>query len=97
MIVWIIRQTNGFDSFILDDKVVQINEPFELLAPYGIRESTERIGTKKSEPIPEELLPTHVPSKLQYGLGDIYKDLLNFAAEKLVMNGRLVFWIPIIR
>ena len=70
---------------------------FKLLAPYGIRESTERIGTKKTEPIPEDLLSSHFPMKLQYGLGDIYKDLLNFAAEKLVMNGRLVFWIPIIR
>jgi len=73
-----------FDSIITDP-------------PYGIRESTERIGTKKTEPIPEDLLSSHFPMKLQYGLGDIYKDLLNFAAEKLVMNGRLVFWIPIIR
>jgi len=65
--------------------------------PYGIRESTEKIGTKKTEPIPEELLSRHFPSKMEYGLSDIYKDLLNFAAEKLKLNGRLVFWLPIIR
>ena len=68
-----------------------------VVAPYGIRESTEKIGTKKTEPIPEELLSRHFPSKMEYGLSDIYKDLLNFAAEKLKLNGRLVFWLPIIR
>lgn len=67
------------------------------LAPYGIRESTERVGSKKTTPIPEELLSSHFPSKMQYGLGDIYRDLLNFAATSLKLNGRLVFWIPIIR
>jgi tRNA (guanine10-N2)-methyltransferase len=63
-------------------------------APYGIRESTYKVGSKKIAPIPDE---THFPSKTQYGLGDIYKDLLNFAANSLKLHGRLVLWIPIIR
>lgn len=66
-------------------------------APYGIRESTERVGSKKIAPIPEELLSTHFPAKTAYGLGDLYGDLLNFAANHLKLLGRVVFWIPIIR
>ena len=28
---------------------------------------------------------------------EMYRDLLNFAAETLKINGLIVFWIPIIR
>nr|CAH0109655.1 unnamed protein product [Daphnia galeata] len=80
--VW--RSNFRFDSIITDP-------------PYGIRESTYKVGSKKIAPIPDEMLSTHFPSKTQYGLGDIYKDLLNFAANNLKLHGRLVFWIPIIR
>ncbi|XP_057369465.1 tRNA (guanine(10)-N2)-methyltransferase homolog [Daphnia carinata] len=80
--VW--RPEFRFDSIITDP-------------PYGIRESTEKVGSKKVAPVPEELASPHFPSKTQYGLGDMYKDLLNFAANNLKLNGRVVFWIPIIR
>ena len=43
------------------------------------------------------MLADHYPAKIQYALADIYRDLLNFAADKLILNGRLVFWVPIIR
>ncbi|KAI4477978.1 PREDICTED: tRNA (guanine(10)-N2)-methyltransferase homolog isoform X1 [Polistes canadensis] len=66
--------------------------------PYGIRESTERIGTMKANPIIEEhQVSTHIPSKVEYGLPQIFKDLLNFAAKHLKVTGRLVCWYPIFR
>ncbi|XP_046834823.1 tRNA (guanine(10)-N2)-methyltransferase homolog isoform X1 [Vespa crabro] len=66
--------------------------------PYGIRESTERIGTMKANPVIEEhQVSTHIPSKVEYGLPQIYKDLLNFAAKHLKITGRLVCWYPIFR
>ncbi len=30
-------------------------------------------------------------------MGDLYLDLMNFAAEHLCESGRLVFWVPIVR
>ena len=39
----------------------------------------------------------HVPSKVNYHLSDILKDLLNFAAKYLTLHGRLTFWLPIYR
>ncbi|KAK2581760.1 hypothetical protein KPH14_002239 [Odynerus spinipes] len=66
--------------------------------PYGIRESTERIGTMKTNPVIEEhQVSTHIPSKVEYGLPQIYRDLLNFAAKHLKITGRLVCWYPIFR
>ena len=35
-----------------------------------------------------------VPRFIEYGFGAVLVDLLNFALERLVMGGRLVFWIP---
>ncbi|XP_029650326.1 tRNA (guanine(10)-N2)-methyltransferase homolog [Octopus sinensis] len=39
----------------------------------------------------------HLPLKTHYQLSDIFKDLLNFAAKHLVLNGRLVYWFPVYR
>ena len=64
------------------------------LAPYGIREATERIGSTKNYKISEDHLQGHIPSKIDYSLTDIYTDLLNFGAKHLKLNGRLVSWIP---
>ncbi|CAL4061346.1 unnamed protein product, partial [Meganyctiphanes norvegica] len=91
--------------------------------PYGIRESTERVGTHKEQNkgslspspsldsdnisnetdlnmpsqqnSPEDLL--HFPTKINYCLSDIFRDLLEFAARHLRIGGRLVFWLPIFR
>ena len=66
--------------------------------PYGIRESTERIGTTKSNPVIEEhQASSHIPSKVGYGLTQIFTDLLNFSARHLKMHGRLVCWFPLFR
>lgn len=65
--------------------------------PYGIREATERIGTTKNYQISDHHLVGHIPSKVEYGLQQIYQDLFQFAAQNLKMGGRLVCWIPIVR
>lgn len=52
----------------------------------------------KANPVIEEhQVSTHIPSKVEYGLPQIYKDLLNFAAKHLKITGRLVCWYPIFR
>lgn len=67
-------------------------------APYGIRESTERVGTQKTDySISEEHLPTHIPAKTDYGIPSIYRDLIVFAAKHLKIGGRLVCWFPVFR
>ncbi|XP_031837594.1 tRNA (guanine(10)-N(2))-methyltransferase TRMT11 isoform X3 [Nomia melanderi] len=66
--------------------------------PYGIREATEKIGTTKLNPIIEEhQASSHIPSKIDYGLPEIYKDLLSFSAKHLKIKGRLVCWFPLFR
>lgn len=67
-------------------------------APYGIRESTERVGTNRENyAVSDEHLQTHIPSKIEYGISRIYNDLLIFAAKHLRLGGRLVCWFPIFR
>lgn len=68
-----------------------------LSAPYGIREATERIGTTKNYQISNHHLEGHIPSKVEYGLHQIYQDLFQFSAQHLKMGGRLVCWIPVVR
>ncbi|GCB74257.1 tRNA (guanine(10)-N2)-methyltransferase homolog [Scyliorhinus torazame] len=64
--------------------------------PYGIRESTRKTGSQKEILKPtEEYIVSHVPVSMSYHLSDIFIDLLNLAAENLVMNGRLVYWLPV--
>lgn len=71
-------------------------------APYGIRESTERVGTLKGtksieNTTKQQSSSQHFPSKITYSLSDVYCDLINFAARHLVVGGRLVFWLPVFR
>ena len=80
--------------------------------PYGIRESSERVGRKKNEAripdhlvpdrcpdhlVPDHLVPDHYPAKVHYNLGEIIQDLMDFGAKSLKMNGRLLFWMPVMR
>ncbi|CAG9859883.1 unnamed protein product [Phyllotreta striolata] len=66
--------------------------------PYGIREATEKIGTlKKNYKVKEEHLPTHIPAKIDYGISNIYGDLLLFAAKHLKIGGCVVCWFPVFR
>lgn len=69
-----------------------------ILAPYGIREPTERIGSKDSLPIiKKDGSPVHFPSKVEYGLNEIIIDLMRFSSNQLKLNGRLLFWVPVFR
>jgi tRNA (guanine10-N2)-methyltransferase len=66
--------------------------------PYGIREPAFKVGAKRAETvIPEEHVGKHFPQKVDYGLGDIFADLMAFASRHLRMNGRMAFWIPVNR
>lgn len=62
-------------------------------APYGIRESNERVDRKnKNKKMSENA--AHYPSTSKYDLSILYGDLLNFSAKHLKLGGRLVFWYP---
>ncbi|KAJ8675779.1 hypothetical protein QAD02_011565 [Eretmocerus hayati] len=66
--------------------------------PYGIRESVERIGTAKANPsIGEHQIETHIPSKVEYELWQLFIDLISFSSKQLKMSGKLVFWFPVFR
>ncbi|XP_072029673.1 tRNA (guanine(10)-N(2))-methyltransferase homolog [Amphiura filiformis] len=80
--VW--REQPMFDAIITDP-------------PYGLRESTKKVGTEKSYKIREEQVEAHIPATLGYGLGDILTDLLEFAVHFLRLHGRLVYWMPTAR
>ncbi|XP_060069116.1 tRNA (guanine(10)-N2)-methyltransferase homolog [Ylistrum balloti] len=79
------RQQSMFDAIITDP-------------PYGIREKTKKVGTVEEDvELTEDQKIGHVPQKIDYHLGQIFKDLLNFAAKFLHLGGRLVYWFPIDR
>eukprot|EP00062_Callorhinchus_milii_P013995 gi/632962680/ref/XP_007897456.1/ PREDICTED: tRNA (guanine(10)-N2)-methyltransferase homolog [Callorhinchus milii] len=79
--IW--RKEKLFDAIITDP-------------PYGIRESTRKTGSQKEIFKPtEDYVENYVPVSMSYQLSDIFIDLLNFAAQCLVMNGRLVYWLPV--
>lgn len=66
--------------------------------PYGIREASEKVGSKKDfVEIPDHLVPEHYPAKIHYNLEEIIKDLMNFCADRVKLGGRLLFWMPVIR
>ncbi len=37
---------------------------------------------------------SHIAQKVNYSVDQVLSDLLHFAAERLVLRGRLVFWLP---
>uniref|UniRef100_A0A8D0GCG2 tRNA (guanine(10)-N(2))-methyltransferase TRMT11 n=1 Tax=Sphenodon punctatus TaxID=8508 RepID=A0A8D0GCG2_SPHPU len=64
--------------------------------PYGIRESTRRTGLQKEVVRSiEGGTENRISVSSNYHLSDLFFDLLNFAAQYLVMGGRLVYWLPV--
>ncbi|KAJ2161171.1 hypothetical protein GGF46_001683 [Coemansia sp. RSA 552] len=72
--------------------------------PYGVRAGAKRLG-RKDGTIPERSFrvvngvenhqrPDYYPPTIPYEMSDVISDLLEFAAEKLVVGGRLVYWLP---
>ncbi|KAJ2797326.1 hypothetical protein H4R21_004363 [Coemansia helicoidea] len=72
--------------------------------PYGVRAGAKRLG-RKAGALPERSLRVvdgvanhlradYYPPTVPYEMSDVIRDLLDLAAEKLVVGGRLVYWLP---
>ncbi|XP_074920021.1 tRNA (guanine(10)-N(2))-methyltransferase TRMT11 isoform X5 [Chelonoidis abingdonii] len=96
----------GLEKYYLDALVSDASKPIwrkEMLfdaiitdPPYGIREATRRTGSQKEIlKATERGTENHISISSNYHLSDIFFDLLNSAAEYLVMGGRLVYWLPV--
>lgn len=59
--------------------------------PYGIRE-----GAKHAASVADPNVHFNVMQD-QYQRNDVFDDLLDFAAQMLVLYGRLVYWLPVIQ
>lgn len=80
------RPTQLFDSIITDP-------------PYGIREGAKKVAVLHNE-APEGTGKSSYwehHEREQYGRNNVFDDLLNFAAQHLVVGGRLVYWLPVIK
>ena len=42
-------------------------------------------------------LGDHIPEVKAYRFSDLMMDLVSFAARFLVMGGRLVYWVPMVK
>ncbi|CCF57162.1 hypothetical protein KAFR_0C01690 [Kazachstania africana CBS 2517] len=73
--------------------------------PYGIRESIKVLGARDPERFVGKenieidgekayLRKDYIPTKKPISLDLLLDDLLNFASERLPINGRLAFWMP---
>ncbi|KFO62370.1 tRNA (guanine(10)-N2)-methyltransferase [Corvus brachyrhynchos] len=98
----------GLEKYYLDALVADSSRPiwregmlFDAIItdpPYGIREAPRRMGSQKETvKSVERSTENHFFVSSSYHLSDIFFDLLKFAAEHLVMGGRLVYWLPIYR
>uniref|UniRef100_A0A8C3HZK8 tRNA (guanine(10)-N(2))-methyltransferase TRMT11 n=1 Tax=Chrysemys picta bellii TaxID=8478 RepID=A0A8C3HZK8_CHRPI len=96
----------GLEKYYLDALISDASKPIwrkEMLfdaiitdPPYGIREATRRTGSQKEIlKATERGTENHISISSNYHLSDIFFDLLNSAAEYLVMGGRLVYWLPV--
>lgn len=88
-----LRKARLFDGIICDP-------------PYGVREGLKvlgcRNGTKGKEIVfrdgkAHHTLDSYIPPKRPYGFFNMIDDILDFAANTLVDNGRLSFWMPVVR
>ncbi|KAJ1823202.1 hypothetical protein LPJ56_000141 [Coemansia sp. RSA 2599] len=72
--------------------------------PYGVRAGAKRLG-RRNGTVPENSFrivdgvanhkrSDYYPPTVPYEMSDVINDLLEFAAEKLVVGGRLVYWLP---
>ncbi|EGS21620.1 uncharacterized protein CTHT_0034840 [Thermochaetoides thermophila DSM 1495] len=70
--------------------------------PYGVREGLRVLGVRDPEKSPwvekkgREMYknPDFIPPKKPYSFFNMLDDILHFAAQTLVDNGRLSFWMP---
>lgn len=66
--------------------------------PYGVRAGARRLGSKApgQRAIPADYRDDSYPETIPYELDHLIGDLLDFAEQRLVVGGRLVFWYPVI-
>ncbi|KAJ2830816.1 hypothetical protein IWW50_000037 [Coemansia erecta] len=72
--------------------------------PYGVRAGAKRLGRKDGTNAERSLRVVdgvtnckrddYYPPTMPYEMSDVVRDLLQLAAEKLVVGGRLVYWLP---
>ncbi len=72
--------------------------------PYGVREGLKVLGNREPRPdgstalmvdgVPAHTLPGYVAPKKPYSFERMLDDILIFASETLVADGRLAFWMP---
>ena len=65
--------------------------------PYGIRAGARQTGARSEtsiRPLTEEERKDHIPQTKPYPVSDVMADLLDMAAQTLVLHGRLVYIIP---
>lgn len=85
------------DDFLIDTIVCD--------PPYGVREGLKVCGVKDAAKAENQenimiegekahLRRDYIPPKKAYELSDLLDDLLNFAANRLPVNGRIGFWMP---
>ncbi|KAF8404389.1 hypothetical protein HHK36_009272 [Tetracentron sinense] len=72
--------------------------------PYGVRAGGRKSGGRKllkgtvgPYTVPDNKRTDHIPSTAPYSLAECVHDLLDLAARMLVMEGRLVFFYPVLR
>eukprot|EP01114_Cavostelium_apophysatum_P019966 TRINITY_DN6577_c0_g1_i1.p1 TRINITY_DN6577_c0_g1~~TRINITY_DN6577_c0_g1_i1.p1 ORF type:complete len:478 (-),score=111.26 TRINITY_DN6577_c0_g1_i1:13-1446(-) len=84
--IW--REAPIFDAIVADP-------------PYGIRAGARKVGKKKKSiekamkaNNPGYAKEGHIPQCVGYEVEDVLSDLLDFAAKRLTVGGRLVYWLP---
>ncbi|KAE9446940.1 hypothetical protein C3L33_21173, partial [Rhododendron williamsianum] len=72
--------------------------------PYGVRAGGRKSGGRKllkgvvgPYTVPDDKRTDHIPSTAGYCLAECVHDLLDLAAQMLVMGGRLVYFYPVLR
>lgn len=72
--------------------------------PYGVRAGGRKSGGRKllkgvvgPYTVPDDKRTDHIPSTAAYSLVECVHDLLDIAAKMLILNGRLVFFYPVLR
>lgn len=86
---WRVGGTGLFDAIVTDP-------------PYGIREGARKVAVAPPPPPSGADQKAHPASYWRqldtggYAADTVFADLLDFAAQFLCLNGRLVYWLPVI-